>query len=88
MVGSEQNRAILNSIKDNFVTTTINVQTLAKDVKVYSQIVAKFGPDSIKAREFRSKLSDDEEFLAFADSLDLLHQNLRNQKRREHGKRG
>ena len=59
---------------------SIEVQTLAKDVKTYSQIVAKYGPNSSQTLEIRRKLSNDSEFIAFADSLDRLHVNLKKQK--------
>jgi hypothetical protein len=62
---------------------SIEVQALAKDVKSYSQIVASVGPGSKEAKEFRAKLSGDEEFLAFADALDRLHQNLRKKRIKE-----
>lgn len=69
------------------MATVINVQTLANEVKSYSQIVAKFGPDSIQASDFRQKRSNDEEFLAFAGSLDQLHRNLKIQKKKSVGKK-
>ncbi len=69
------------------MTTIINVQTLANDVKSYSQIVAKFGPESNQASDFRLNRSTDEEFLAFADSLDKLHRNLKIQKKKSEVKK-
>lgn len=65
------------------MATIINVQTLANEVKSYSQIVAKFGPDSSQAIDFRQKRSNDEELLAFTDSLDQLHRNLKIQKKKK-----
>lgn len=56
------------------------VQTLANDVKAYSALVAKHGPNSAQTEALRKSLGNDSEFQAFADSLDKLHINLQKQK--------
>ncbi len=54
--------------------------TLANDVKMYSQIIANYGAGSSQAKQFRKKMANDTEFLAFADSLDKLNENLNRQR--------
>ncbi len=58
------------------------VQTLANDVKAYSALVAKHGPNCAQTKALRKSLGNDSEFLAFADSLDKIARKLASKKRR------
>ncbi|MFM8572747.1 MAG: hypothetical protein ACKOAU_14230, partial [Pirellula sp.] len=64
-------------------TTSLGTPWPPSNLDQHSQIVASVGPGSREAKEFRAKLSGDEEFLEFADALDRLHQNLRKKRNKE-----
>jgi hypothetical protein len=55
-------------------------KTLANDIKAYSEIIASHGAASQQAKQFRKRMANDGEFIAFADSLDRLHENLNKQR--------
>ncbi len=55
-------------------------KTLANDIKTYSEIIASHGAASQQAKQFRRQIANDAEFIAFADSLDRLHENLNKQR--------
>lgn len=59
-----------------------SVQTLANEVKAYSEIVSEHGPNSSQALDFRQKHLEDQEFTAFADSLDQFDENWKIQSKK------
>jgi hypothetical protein len=58
----------------------MQTKTLANDIKAYSEIIASHGAASQQAKQFRKRMAKDGEFIAFADSLDRLHENLNKQR--------
>lgn len=58
----------------------MSASTLANDIKAYSEIIAQYGAASKQAKQFRKRMANDSEFIAFADSLDRLHENLNKQR--------